>query len=69
MEKYMELYMNDPRYRKYIDTCMIYEKKTLVDMLQLKTMQMVGDYYIENPDREEITTSKMECGCGGVSYG
>ena len=50
---YIELYMQDARYRRYIDTCMVYEKKTLVDMLNLKTMQLVGDYYKANPPREE----------------
>ena len=65
MDKYMELYMNDARFRKYIDTCMIYEKKTLVDMLQLKVMQMVGDYYAENPEKEVPTVTTTNCGCGG----
>lgn len=65
MDKYMELYMQDARYRRYIDTCMVYEKKSLVDMLNLKTMQLVGDYYKANPPKEEPTTSKTTCGCGG----
>lgn len=62
MTDYMELYMNDDRYRTYVDTCMIYEKKTLVDMLQLMTMQMVGDYYKANPKREAPTVTTTNCG-------
>jgi hypothetical protein len=29
------------------------ERKTLVDMLQMRTIQLVGDYYKANPPREE----------------
>jgi hypothetical protein len=50
---YMELYQNDSRFERYVNACMSQERKTLVDMLQMRTIQLVGDYYKANPPREE----------------
>ena len=62
---YMELYQNDARFTRYVDACMSQEKKPLVDMLRLRTIQLVGDYYKANPAREEPTVTTTNCGCGG----
>lgn len=50
---YMELYQSDTRFERYVNACMSRERKTLVDMLQMRTIQLVGDYYKANPPREE----------------
>lgn len=50
---YMELYQSDTRFERYVNACMSHERKTLVDMLQMRTIQLVGDYYKANPPREE----------------
>lgn len=62
---YMELYSNDARFERYVQACMSQECKPLVDMLQLRTIRLVGDYYAENPAREEPTVTTTNCGCGG----
>ena len=53
MEKYMELYQRDPRFERYVNECMKVECRPLVDMLRMKTIQLVGDHYIANPAKEE----------------
>lgn len=53
MEKYMDLYTKDSRFTRYVDACMTQEKRPLVDMLRMKTIRLVGDYYIANPAKEE----------------
>ena len=53
MEKYLKLYQSDSRFERYVNECMKSEKKPLVDMLRMKTIQLVGDYYIANPAKEE----------------
>ena len=53
MEKYMDLYTKDKRFENYVNACMQQEKRPLVDMLRMKTIQLVGDYYIANPAKEE----------------
>lgn len=65
MDKYLELYTNDPRFTRYVDACMSQECKPLVDMLQLRTIRLVGDYYADNPAKEEPTVTTTNCGCGG----
>lgn len=50
---YMKLYQSDTRFERYVNACMSQERKTLVDMLQMRTIQLVGDYYKANPPREE----------------
>lgn len=65
MDKYLELYTNDPRFCRYVDACMKDEKKPLVEMLQLYTIRLVGDYYADNPAKSEPTVTTTNCGCGG----
>lgn len=50
---YMEFYKNDDRFRRYIDACSEQEGKPVEDVLKMKVIQNVGDYYKANPPREE----------------
>lgn len=56
MGKYMELYKNDSRFQHYVDVCIKEEKKSLEEVLLMKVIQNVGDYYMDNPVREPVTT-------------
>lgn len=62
IEFYMELYSKDARFERYTNECMKVEKKPLVEMLQLRTIRLVGDYYAENPAKEEPTVTTTNCG-------
>lgn len=72
MDEYLELYSSDERFERYVNACMSQEKKPLVDMLQMRTIRLVGDYYKANPPKEEPVTVKHDdnnginiIGCGG----
>lgn len=54
MDKYMNLYRSDSRYQHYVDVCMKEEKKSLEEVLLMKVIQNVGDYYMDNPPKEEV---------------
>ena len=59
----MDLYAKDSRFTRYVDACMSQEKRPLVDLLRMKTIQLVGDYYIANPQKEEPPmVAKMQSG-------
>ena len=54
MDKYMEIYKNDSRFQHYVDVCMKEEKKSLEEVLLMKVIQNVGDYYMDNPPKEVV---------------
>jgi len=63
MDKYLELYRNDSRFQRYVDACVKEEKKSLEEVLAMRVIQNVGDYYIANPPKEEApTVAKMKSG-------
>lgn len=63
MNDYLELYSVDSRFTRYVDACMQQEKRPLVELLQMRTIQLVGDYYKANPKREEPPmVAKMQSG-------
>lgn len=53
---FVEFYNQDDRFRRYVDVCMKEEKKSLEEVLALKVIQNVGDYYKDNPVREPVPT-------------
>jgi len=63
MDKYMELYKNDSRFQHYVDVCMKEENKSLEEVLAMKVIQNVAEYYRDNPVREPVpTVSTMKSG-------
>lgn len=63
IEFYMNLYSTDKRFENYVNKCMEDEGRTLVEMMQLKTIRLVGDQYVANPAREEKPiVAKMQSG-------
>ncbi len=65
MSKYEHLYLEDCRFKRYVDACANDEGKTPAELLECATIRMVGDYYAENPARETPTTETTKVGCGG----
>lgn len=65
MSKYEHLYNDDPRFRAYVDKCKADYDLTVAEMLRNKTIQLVGDYYSENPAREQAAIETTKVGCGG----
>lgn len=60
---YAEFYNQDDRFRRYVDICVKEEKKSLEEVLSMKTIQHVAEYYKDNPVREPVTTvAKMKSG-------
>ena len=53
---YSEFYNQDDRFRRYVDICVKEEKKSLEEVLAMKTVQHVAEYYKDNPVREKVTT-------------
>lgn len=62
MGKYEHLYNNDPRFRAYVDKCKSDYDLTEAEMLRNKTIQLVGDYYADNPAREAPVTETTKVG-------
>lgn len=62
MSKYEELYKTDKRFRSYVDKCKSDYDLTEAEMLRNKTIQLVGDYYAENPAMEAPVTETTKVG-------
>ena len=62
MTDYLEVYNNDPRYKRYVDLCAKDDGVSAEEMLKRATIQMVGDYYKKNPPKEVPTVETMKSG-------
>lgn len=65
MSKYEKLFATDKRFRDYVLRCKSDYDLTEAEMLRSKTIQLVGDYYADNPAREPQTTETTKVECGG----
>lgn len=72
MLDYKALYESDGRFRRYVDSCSVDYDLTKEEMLRLKIIQNVGDYYANTPVKEyEESVDKAKetvvtvVGCGG----
>ena len=60
---YAEFYNQDDRFRRYVDICVKEEKKSLEEVLAMRVIQNVAEYYRDNPVREPApTVSTMKSG-------
>lgn len=59
---YEELYEKDDRFRHYVDACGVDYDKTKEEMLRMKLVQRVGDYYMDNPPIDRVTTDNVTIG-------
>ena len=62
MQDFKTLYETDRRFREYVDKCSADYDLTKEEMLHHKTIQLVGEYYIKNPQKEETSVSTMKSG-------
>ena len=62
MSKYEELLKTDRRFRDYVLRCKSDYDLTEAEMLRNKTIQLVGDYYAENPAKEAPVTETTKVG-------
>lgn len=62
MTKYEELLKTDRRFRDYVTKCSSDYDLTEAEMLRNKTIQLVGDYYAENPAKEEPVAETTKVG-------
>lgn len=62
MQDFKTLYETDRRFREYVDKCSADYDLTKEEMLRHKTIQLVGEYYAKNPQKEETTVSTMKSG-------
>ena len=59
------LYETDDRFRRYVDCVANDEGRTPEEVMQEKTVIMVGEYYAENKPNEKPVTEEINVGCGG----
>lgn len=57
---YMEFYKKDDRFKRYVDACSKQEGKPVEEILKMRVIQNVGDYYKANPPKEEPVTVKHD---------
>lgn len=62
---YMEFYKKDDRFKRYVDACSKQEGKPVEEILKMRVIQNVGDYYKANPPREEapVVATMKSGGC------
>lgn len=53
---YAEFYNQDDRFRRYVDICVKEEKKSLEEVLAMRVIQHVAEYYKDNPVREHVAS-------------
>ena len=60
---YMEFYKKDDRFKRYVDACSKQEGKPVEEILKMRVIQNVAEYYRDNPVREPApTVSTMKSG-------
>lgn len=64
MMHYKQLYAEDPRFHRYVDTCAKDDGITVEDELMKKNIRNVGDYYAKTPitETEKATMCTMSGG-------
>lgn len=64
MMHYKQLYAEDPRFHRYVNTCAKADGITVEDELMKKNIRNVGDYYEKTPvtETEKATMSTMSGG-------
>ena len=69
---YKQLYYENTRFREYVDRLMNpkkrYSGRSLDDVLELKIVREVGDYYLKNGDSPNSPVSPIDiCDCDDKS--
>jgi len=62
MRDYKTLYRDDPRFHRYVDATADSYGRSVEETLELKAVRNVGDYYANNPAKEETSVSTMKSG-------
>ena len=74
MQDYEKLYETDSRYKRYVDANCVEYDLTKEEVLRMKIIQNVGDYYASTPVKEyetsvdsakEVSKTVTVVGCGG----